>query len=101
MDDPFTKQLTEDEAIAFYKSDKWKEMTLDEIAAFQLFQDLLCVPFDKFHEAMEHALGRPVWTHEFAFHQRMIDEYLGIKGKATMEEIINLIPKEKLIIIKA
>ncbi len=93
------KQLTKDQAIRMYKSEIWKDMTLEQIAEFQFYQDLLCVPFDKFYEAMEHVLGRPVWTHEFAFKDNLEKEMLGGKPAPTMEEIFNLIPKEKRIII--
>jgi len=82
-----------------YESEIWKDMTLEQIAEFQLFQDRLCVPFDKFQEAMEKLLNRPVWTHEFAFKDQLIKEFLGEKSAPTMEEIINQIPEEKRIII--
>jgi hypothetical protein len=59
------KQLTKKEAIEFGKSKKWESMTHTEIAKFQIQQELLCIPFGVFHEAVEKTLGRPVWTHEF------------------------------------
>jgi len=93
------KQLTKEQAIKMYESEIWKDMTLEQIAEFQLFQDRLCVPFDKFQEAMEKLLNRPVWTHEFAFKDQLIKEFLGEKSAPTMEEIINQIPEEKRIII--
>jgi len=73
------KQLTKEQAIKMYESEIWKDMSLEQIGKFQLFQDLLCVPFDKFHEAIEKLLNRPVWTHEFAFKDELIKEYLGEK----------------------
>jgi hypothetical protein len=93
------KQLTEEQAIALFDGGEWKDWTLDEIAKFQLYQERLCMPFGEFHKAMEHVLGRSIWTHEFADQQRMIDEYEGIRPMPTFEEIIALIPKEKLIVI--
>jgi len=94
------KQLTKEQAIKMYNSEIWKDMSLEQIGEFQLFQDRLCVPFDKFHLAIEKLLNRPVWTHEFAFKDGLIKEYLGEKPKPSMDEIINLIPKEKRIILK-
>lgn len=94
------KQLTQKQAIKLAESEIWKDMILEEIAKFQLFQERLCVPFDKFHEAIEFVFGRPVWTHEFAFRDLLIREYLGKKSAPSMEEIINLIPEEKRIIIR-
>jgi hypothetical protein len=92
------KQFTTEEAIAFAKSEIWKTWNHEQIVRLQLFQDKLCVPFDKFHEAIESVLGRPVWTHEFASNN-IKEEYLGTRPAPTFEEIIDLIPKDKRIII--
>lgn len=93
------RQLTEQEAIAFFNSDEWKAWDHEQIVKLQLFQDRLCIPFDRFHEAVEAVLGRPVWTHEFAFQDGLIQEYFGTKPTATIQEIIDLIPKTKQIVI--
>ena len=100
MSDPFVEQLTKEQAIAMYDGGEWKTWDAEQIVKFQLFQDKLCVPFDKFHEAIEKVLGRPVWTHEFAFHDLLVREYLGIRPAPTMQEIIDLIPAEKRIVIQ-
>jgi len=71
-------QLSKDEAVAFAEGKQWEPMTLRERTEFQLFQDRLCMPFGVFHEAVEKALGRPVWTHEFADRQRLQDELRGL-----------------------
>ena len=92
------KQLTQKEAVSVYDSGVWKNWSNEEIVKFQLFQDRLCVDFSRFQEAMQNVLGRPVFTHEFGFRDDLIKEYLGIKEAPTFEEIINLIPKDKLII---
>jgi hypothetical protein len=56
---------------------------------------LMCV----FHEAVEKSLGRPVFTHEFGLnYDGICDEFLGDKEPPTMNEILNLIPQEKLIV---
>jgi len=91
-------QLTENEAIAVSESGIWKEWTNEQIVRLQLFQRKLCMPFDRFHEAIEDVLGRPVYTHEFAFGGNIEAEYLGTRSAPTMQEIIDLIPKEKLLI---
>ncbi|MBA7527657.1 hypothetical protein ES705_19835 [subsurface metagenome] len=93
------KQLTKNQAIKIYDSEIYKDMTSEQIVKFQLFQSRLCVPFSVFHKAITEVLGRPVWTHEFAFKDNLMKEYLGKKSPPTMEEIINLIPEEKRIII--
>ena len=92
------KKLTQEQAIALGKSEIWKTWSCEEKVRFQLFQPLLCMPFDVFHEAIEVVLKRPVFTHEFAFDD-IRKEYLKEKQPPTFEEICNLIPKEKRMII--
>ena len=94
------KQLTKEQAIAFYTNRCYDNMTYRQIAEFQMEQDRLCVPFDVFHKAMEKTLGRPVFTHEFAFKEELRKELYGEKEAPTFEEICSLISKEKLILIK-
>lgn len=94
------KQLTKEEAIAFYDNKLWEDMDYKQKAIFQMQQDLLCMPFDVFHEAIEKALGRPVYTHEFGFNREgLMKELLGEKDAPTFEEIIGLIPEEKRILV--
>jgi len=88
-------EMTKKQAKKLYDSKFWTGMTFKERAIFQLFEDRLCMPFDVFHEAVEKALGRPVWTHEFAYAESLRKELLGEKPRPTFEEILNLIPKEK------
>jgi hypothetical protein len=56
------------------------------------------MPFDVFQAAMEAALGRPVFTHEFAFPDQLKAELRGGKPAPTFEEILNLIPLHKKIV---
>lgn len=93
------KQLTSEQAIEFAKSGIWKDWSAEQIVRFQLFQTMLCMDFSSFHQAMEVVLKRPVFTHEFASHA-LKEEYLGTKEPPTYQEIIDLIPKEKLLILK-
>jgi hypothetical protein len=94
------KQLTKEQAIAFAENKCYEGMTYRQIAEFQIEQDRLCMPFDIFHEAIEKTLGRPVFTHEFAFADGLRKELYGEKEPPTFEEICALIPKEKLMVIK-
>jgi hypothetical protein len=93
------KQLTSKQAIAFHDSKVWESWTDEQIAGFQLFQKYLAVPFDRFHQAMEKVLGRLIFTHEFGSAGNLEKEFLGLKKAPTFEEILNLIPKDKQIII--
>jgi len=93
-------RITKVEAIRLYESKFWETMSFKERATFQLFEDLLCMPFDVFHEAIEKTLGRPVWTHEFGLDlDGLKKELLGEKPAPSLEEIFNLIPEEKRIIL--
>jgi len=94
------KQLTKEQAIAMAESGAWKDMNSHERCEFQLFQQRLCMPFHEFHKAVEATLGRPVYTHEFGSGGRLAEEFLGEKDAPTWEEIVALIPKDKLMVIK-
>lgn len=93
-------QLTREQAIALSETKFWEAMTPREIAEFQLHTECLCMPFDVFHEAMEKALGRPIFTHEFGLNPDGLKKELrGEAGPPTFEEIVNLIPAEKRIVV--
>ena len=94
------KQLTEKEAIAFFESKVWETWNERQISEFQIEQDRLCVPFDVFHEALEKALKRPVFTHEFGCNlEGLKRELYGEKEPPTLEDILSWIPKEKLMVV--
>jgi hypothetical protein len=77
-----THEMTEAEAIAFHDSKVWETWTDHQVVELQLFQSRLCVRFDRFHQAIEKVLGRPVWTHEFADKARLQAEYRARIGEA-------------------
>ena len=92
--------MTKDESIKLAESKFWETMTYEEIAKFQMFEPKLCMPFGVFHEAMEKTLGRPVYTHEFGLNYKGLQkELLGECPVPTMEDIINMIPAGKRIIV--
>lgn len=92
------KMLTKEQALKLYNSKFWEEMTYEQIAMFQLFEERLCMPFGIFHKAIEKTLKRPVWTHELASDD-IKKEILGEKEAPTLERIMNLIPEDKRIIV--
>lgn len=60
------------------------------------------MPFSLFHESLEKALGRPVFTHELALnYDGICGELLDGKPAPTFQEILDLIPEEKRIVIVA
>jgi len=99
-----TKQnsIGTEKAIALAESHWWELCTDREIAEFQMFTVELCLPFARFHEALEKAIGRPVFTHEIAMNfDGLAAELRGEREAPTLQEIIDLIPAEKRIIITA
>lgn len=93
------EKITKEQAIKLAESKFYEMLTSDEIVKFQLFEPKLCMPFNVFHEAIEKVLDRPVYTHEFAFIDELKKEYLKEIPTPTLEQIINLIPEEKRLII--
>ena len=92
--------MTKDEAIALYDSEFWKHLSLRERAEFQLFEPMLCMPFGVFHEAIEKTLSRPVFTHEFALNLDGLKmELMHGTTPPTLQEIMELIPEEKRIVV--
>lgn len=92
--------MTKNEALALYETRWWEHVGHFERAAFQLFEDRLCLPFGEFHKSVEAALGRPVFTHEFAVNREGLQqELLGERQAPTLDEILAMIPEEKRIVV--
>jgi hypothetical protein len=91
--------MTKKQAVALAKSGWWRRCSAREVALFQLSERRLCMDFGAFHAAVEKALGRSVWTHEFADPQRLRAELLGERPTPTMEQILDMIPAAKRIIV--
>ena len=94
------EQLTKGQALKIFESKVWEKWTDEQIVKFQLYQDRLCVPFGRFHEAIAKVLKRPVFSHEFAYQTNLIAEFENIIPAPSFQEIIELIPEEKRILIK-
>jgi len=95
-----TRQLTKEEAIAIFDGEVWKTWSDAKIARFQMEQECLCIPFGRFHEAVEKTLGRPVFTHEFGLnHDGLAQELAGTGTAPTLDEIMSLLPAEKTIVV--
>ena len=92
--------MNTEQAIALAKTKWWEGLPSRDVAVFQLNTRLLCMNFPEFHKAVEEALGRPVWTHEFAHPKHLLDELYGNLPRPSMEDIINLIPEEKRLIVR-
>lgn len=93
--------ISTEEAVALAESHFWDDMTDREIAGFQLFQEKLCMPFDVFQAALEQSLGRPVFTHELGLnYEGIVKEFLGDAPAPTFEDIMNLIPEDKRVLVE-
>lgn len=93
--------MTKEEAIQMAESKWWIGLPEKQVAAFQLNEEKLCMDFSEFHRCVEVALGRSVWTHEFAQPKLLITELNGDAPAPTFTDILNQIPPEKRIIINA
>ncbi len=92
-------ELTKDQAIEMCQSNWWEGMPDRDVCVFQMHQRLLCLPFDIFIVIMERVLDRPIMTHEFINWEGMRRELMGERPAPTPQEIIELIPIDKRILI--
>jgi hypothetical protein len=99
---PCQKSIGRDAAIALYESNWWADKEPREIAEFQMHHAELCMPFDKFHEAMEKTLERPIFTHEFGLDfDGLLAELMGDRAAPSFADVLALIPAEKLVVVAA
>lgn len=92
--------MKKEEAVALFDSKFWESMSYRDRAVFQMHEPRLCMPFDVFHEAVEKTLGRPVFTHEFSMNKEGLQrELMGEQAAPTFDEILALIPQEKLMLV--
>jgi hypothetical protein len=94
------EQLTTEQAIAFAESGAWQLLDIKARALFQMEQDKLCMPFGEFHKAVEEALGRPVWTHEFGLNRDgLLAEMQGKASAPSFAEILALLPADGTMVV--
>jgi hypothetical protein len=96
----YTKSIGREKAIALANSNWWVGKPAKDVAKIGLFTKELCLPFHELHKAVEEALGRPVFTHEFGLnYDGICQELLGERDAPTLEEIIEMIPAEKRLVV--
>jgi hypothetical protein len=79
-----------------YDSGWWRGLNARQIVRFQLFTRELVMPFGLFHEAMEEALKRPVYLHEFGLNlDGLILEFMGESDEPTWNDLERIIPDNK------
>jgi hypothetical protein len=91
--------LSKEEAIEIGKSGVWKEWDATKKVLVQLFNDLMCIPISEYQNALNEVLGRLVLTHELAYPDMLRDEYLTLRPPPTMQEIIDLMPGDRPLIV--
>ena len=97
----YTKSIGREKAVKMYESEWWKDKSYRQIAKVQLFTTELTCPFDVFHEALEKSLGRSVFTHEMGLnYDGLVQEFLDERDAPTEQEIMDLIPPEKLVVVR-
>jgi hypothetical protein len=85
-------------AQAKYTFPWWESNDPTILTWHQLNEPILLVEFSKFHHATEMALGRPVWTHEFANVDSLKAEFQNKIPKATFEDVVNKVTKPVIIV---
>lgn len=91
--------MDREEALKLIETKWWESATSEDIALFQLNEKRLCCPFDVFQKAVEEAIGRPVFTHEFANPASLRAEIAWEVPTRTLKDILELIPEEKRVIL--
>lgn len=81
------KQLTKEDAKIFNWAGKWREMSLEERATFQMSQNHLCMPVKVFFTALSRSLGRAVSVEEYAFQKEgLVLEIAGVKTSVASDD---------------
>ncbi len=95
------KQITKIQALNIFHNEKWKRWTDYQKVKFQLYQDRLCMPYTEFRKALTVVFGRSIWSHELSSSNinSMIKEFEKKRKAPTFTEILELIPKDKAIVI--
>jgi hypothetical protein len=91
--------MTQDQAMQLAQTEWWVGMSDRDVAEFQLSERLLCMPFSEFQRAVESAMGRPVWTHEFADLGSLLRELHGESAPATFEDVLAKLPDRARVIL--
>lgn len=91
--------MTKQDALKLAESRFWESLDHRARAEFQLQEPRLCMPFSVFHEAVEKAIGRPVWSHEFVDPAHLLGEIRGEEPRRTVQQILDLLPPEKRIVL--
>jgi hypothetical protein len=70
-------EMTRVQAVELAGTGWWEGAPARDVALAQLRQSKLCMGFGDFHRVVELAIGRPVFTHEFADPIRLVTQIVG------------------------
>lgn len=84
--------MTAEQAVEMAKSQWWEGMAAADVVSVQLYEEKLCMDFSAFHAAVEEVLGRPVWTHEFAWPAKLRAEFEGRVPRASFADVMAKLP---------
>ena len=91
--------MTKEQALEIATDESWKPLTYRQRAELQLEGGRICMPMKVFHDAIEEALGRPVYVHEFGTNwEGLKAELAGEKEPPSLQEILDQIPGNKIVI---
>jgi hypothetical protein len=95
------KSIGSENAIKMSDSKWWEGMEPRKAAIIAISTAELCCPVSVFWEILSNALGRAVYTHEMVWgFKNLYLEIIGEKDTPTLQEIIELIPEEKRLVIQ-
>jgi hypothetical protein len=97
----YTRQsIGREAALALIDKKWWEGKSSRDIAEFQMLTAELCMPFGDFHKAIEEAVGRPIFTHEFGMNwDGIVAELFDGAPAPSFDEILEMIPADKRIVI--
>ena len=96
-----SSRLSRAAAVALYDSGFWRFLNAEERACLQLKEDRMCMPFSVFHAAVEVCLQRRVHVTEYLRPGSLLKELAGDGPGPRMEDILELVPQEKLPLLVA
>lgn len=79
--------------------DWWTGLEPCEIVYLAIGPDRKSLPIRVLMDALRSVLGRPVFTHEMAFPDLLLQEMSGTRETPTFDEVVDLIPAEKRFVI--
>jgi hypothetical protein len=88
-------KCTAEQCKALFESSWWDGLPAKEVFEAQARGGRLCMPFSEFHRVTEEALGRSVFTHEFALMGELLEEFEIGEGRGSMAKLATLLDERR------